>query len=165
MNRSTNPMSLFLNYVTKWNVLFLLSFSLWGCDSGDSVESTSLQGRWLNCFYSETGAGVELVFHGASWAVHANDYADSNCENLSRSEVVEQGQFVTLDNVNTDSGIVATTIDISANFGTIDNYRKYFDLFYIEANKLYFGLKFHSDINTLESRPSDIDYSYSFTRG
>ena len=164
MYSSYKPMPHFLNYVAKWNVLFLLSISLSGCDSDASFLSSSLQGRWLNCFYSETGAGVELVFHGASWAVHANDYSDSNCENLSHSEVVEQGQFVTLGNVNTDSGVVATTIDITASFGEINNYKMYFDMFYIENNKLYFGMKMNRDINTLESRPSDIDYGYSFTR-
>ena len=153
-----------LKVISQRVVLILLILILQGCEDDNNFESTSLQGRWLNCLSSAPGSGVELVFHGSSWAVYSNDYDDSSCEIRTNFELVEQGEFIVGQEVKTDSGIVAREFDLTARFGNIDNYKMYFDVFYIERGKLYFGVNHVGDLSNKVNRPTDIDFAYSFKR-
>lgn len=152
-------------FTSKLIVIISIIIAINGCanDGNDTNygPATELQGRWINCFNPTSGSGVEIVFQGARWSAYSGVYSDSNCANRISFVLIEQGRFLIGDDILTENSVTAREIDVIAEFGVIESYRTYFDIYHIEQDQLYLGKNVVGDFMLEANRPTNIDDSYS----
>ncbi len=155
-------------------------------DSGTTVVSngtaTELEGSWVDvCVeiypaYEVNGtitpgsyeSGI-TTFSGNTFTYSGADYSDSECT-IVEETYINTGTFIIGDSMTTSSGLSAKNIDIA--IVTMDGRNvsyKFYDIFKIDGDRLYFGDQGSYDENeddweysglTVEKRPIDLDFSF-----
>ena len=168
-------------------LLIVVTLSGCGSSSGDSVNNanvTALEGSWVGeCIeFNEgnfTGTSVwSENYEGQNYQALLTIYDTTDCSGVYVAQKQMLGEFTVGNSLMTNSGVTAYQTDLTVSQTSVDgqianvdlsqsgfeNGQSWYDIFYIDGSNLYFGDPDTGDASSVANRPTDIDFTYMFTK-
>jgi len=153
--------------ILRINFLIVLTFFA-GCGGGDNNSETKqekvgdiITGKWASCdFDGDSGLLDTYHFDNGSWSSTEGLYEDQSCDILKEGTIESRtGTYTIGEEVITSAGITVNEILILHSSGDVC-----YQIFQVVQDTMYWGLieDFETECDSIETRPVEIDYRYSF---